>query len=140
MRKRRLLLAVLVLVATACSEESDEQEGGDAVVHVAGAWVDLVATDAGALYFTAHNAGSEEDRLIGASTTAATRTEIMEGEGPDMRVIESVPIGPDEELVFEPSTYHVMLFQPTAEVGSSISVTLTWEKAGDVTVEAVVEG
>jgi copper(I)-binding protein len=57
-----------------------------------------------------------------------------------MQPIESLTIEPDEEITLEPGGYHIMLFElhELLEMGSVVSVVLTFEKAGVVDVEAIV--
>ncbi len=92
------------------------------------------------------NTGAEADRLIGASSPIAGRTEIHEMAVNDgvmtMRQLENgleIPAG--GTAVLKPGSFHIMFMQlkePLKE-GTKAPVTLTFEKAGDVTVEMAVE-
>jgi copper(I)-binding protein len=55
-----------------------------------------------------------------------------------MRPIESLELPAGEEVSLEPGGYHIMLFELKAPIadGDTIPVTLTFEKAGEVTVDA----
>ena len=57
-----------------------------------------------------------------------------------MQEVDEIPVPAGETAVLEPGGYHVMLLELAAplEVGSTIEVTLTFETAGDVVVEAEV--
>lgn len=68
--------------------------------------------------------------------------ETMDGKEGDammgMRPIESLELPAGEEVSLEPGGYHIMLFELKAPIadGDTIPVTLTFEKAGEVTVDA----
>jgi hypothetical protein len=96
-----------------------------------------------AMYFTARGA-DEADSLRSASTDVADEIQIHEtvtsAEGTmSMRSIPRLELPAGGQLVLEPGGYHLMLLQvDELEVGDTISVTLTWEVAGEMTVEAEV--
>lgn len=54
---------------------------------------------------------------------------------------ENVPVANGETITFEPGSYHVMLIGLTQELkeGDTLTVTLYFENAGVITVEAAVE-
>jgi len=150
MRQRLLVAAVVAAVAlalAACGEDDGTVETGmdEDTVHVADAWARSPSQDVGAVYFKAHNGAEEEDQLIGVSSPVAGRAEIHETVEQDgemvMQPVESVPIGPDEEVSFEPGGYHIMLFDLTEplEVDSTVTVVLEFEHAGQVPIEAIVQ-
>jgi len=150
MRQRALVVimaGVLALAVSACGEDDGAEETGmdEDTVHVADAWARSPSTDVGAVYFEMHNGAEEEDRLIGVSTPAAGRAEIhemVEREGEMvMQPVTSVPIVPDETVMFEPGGYHIMLFdlREPLEVDSTITVTLEFENAGEIEIEALVK-
>jgi hypothetical protein len=150
MRVRWLTVAVagvLALAVAACGDDGGAEETGmdEDTIHVADAWARSPSTDVGAVYFEVHNGAEEEDRLVGASSPAAGRAEIHEMVEQDgemvMQPVPSVAIGPDETAVFEPGGYHIMLFDLTEplEVDSTITVTLRFENAGEIEIEALVK-
>jgi hypothetical protein len=105
-----------------------------------------IAQRPGAAFAVIMNAGSEDDRLIGASTPAADRAEmhthLMENGVARMRQVDAidVPAGGSAEL--KPGGYHIMMFnldKPLKE-GETFPLTLTFEKAGAVEVTVKVEG
>jgi copper(I)-binding protein len=130
-------LAVVALVLTAgCSGETDGLQISDARV---GAPTGPNA----AMYFTAR--GSDEaDSLRSASTDVANEVQIHETVTSDegtmsMPSIPRLELPAGGQLVLEPGGYHLMLVDvDQLEVGDTISVTLTWEVAGEMTVEAEV--
>ncbi len=100
---------------------------------------------AGAAYFTLHNQGSQADRLIGASTARAQKSELHTHVHQDglmkMQQIPAVDIPAKGEVVFQPGGNHVMLFgldQPL-KVGEKFPLTLEFEKAGKIEVQVQVE-
>ena len=130
-------LAVAALVLTAgCSGETDGLEISDARV---GAPTGPNA----AMYFTAR--GSDEaDSLRSASTDVASEVQIHETVMSDdgtmsMRSVPRLELPAGGQLVLEPGGYHLMLVQvDELEVGDTISVILTWEVAGEMTVDAEI--
>ncbi|MEI2386552.1 copper chaperone PCu(A)C [Breoghania sp. JC706] len=101
---------------------------------------------AGGGFLKITNGGKEADRLVGASSPRAKRTEIHEMSVKDgimvMRPVDGpleIPAGGTLEL--KPGGYHVMLMGlPTPfKEGETIPVTLTFEKAGSVEIGLTVE-
>ncbi|ETX16269.1 signal peptide protein [Roseivivax halodurans JCM 10272] len=92
-------------------------------------------------FMTVTNTGETDDTLIAASSPAAGRMEVhemaMDGDVMRMRELEDgLPIPAGETVSLEPGGYHVMFMDlsgPLAE-GDTAEVTLTFEKAGEVTV------
>ncbi len=93
-----------------------------------------------------HNSG-EADRLVGVSSDAAARTELhthLEGENGVMRMVhveEGFELPADGMIAMQRGGKHVMLMGLNApmEQGATVTVTLTFEKAGDVVVEVPVD-
>lgn len=91
------------------------------------------------------NEGSEDDRLIGAASDAAGRMEVHEAVMTDgvmkMRELpDGLPIPAGETVLLKPGGYHVMfmdLRQPLVE-GGSVTVKLTFEKAGEVALPLAI--
>lgn len=115
-------------------------------VTVSGAWVRPTPpyVTRTALYATLHNAGGREDRLIAVAADIAERAEIHETviEGGMLRMQPvaggvAVPAGGEAQL--KPGGYHVMLsgLKSAIRRGDSVAVTLTFEHAGAVRIEAV---
>ena len=96
-------------------------------------------------YLLVTNAGEEDDRLAAAATPQAGEVQIhemsMDGEVMRMREVEgglAIPAG--GSLSLEPGGYHLMLMRPEAlTAGETHDVTLTFERAGDVTLPFTVE-
>lgn len=100
---------------------------------------------AGAAYFVLHNQGKTADRLLGAQTPRATKTEIHTmlqlGEVMKMQQLDSVGIPAGGEAKFAPGGTHLMLFglQKPLVAGERFPLTLQFEKAGKVDVEVKIE-
>lgn len=117
-------------------------------VMVEGAWARPSAKMAknGAAYFTMTNHGAMADKLLSASTEVAQKTELhthINDKGVmKMRPLkEPVVIEPGKSAAFAPGGHHVMLMGLKAPltVGSHFPLTLTFEKAGAITVNVMVE-
>ncbi len=109
--------------------------------------------DAGAVYMTINS--DQADKLIKASvpTSVAGKTELhetvdtsgnqnstMDGTEPmmGMRPVSSIAIPAGKTVTLEPGGYHVMLFDLTGPIaeGDTIPVTLEFENAGEIKVDA----
>ncbi|MFN3868225.1 MAG: copper chaperone PCu(A)C [Hyphomicrobiaceae bacterium] len=99
----------------------------------------------GAAYLEIVASKSGGDTLISAKSDVAGRVEIhthkMDGDVMKMQQIENLPIKAGKSAVLKPSGDHIMLMdlkKPLAE-GDLLKLTLTFEKAGDIEIEATVE-
>lgn len=100
----------------------------------------------GAGYMTIKNNGSTPDRLVAATDTVAGKTEIHEMAVVDgimtMRELpDGLVIPADASTDLKPGSYHIMfvgLKAPLKE-GEHFKGTLTFEKAGTIEVEYVVQ-
>ncbi|MFT6557800.1 copper chaperone PCu(A)C [Sneathiella sp.] len=92
-------------------------------------------------FVTLHNMSKEDDRLIGATSKIAKRTEIHTTKMTDgvmkmIQVKEGITVKAGETVQMKPGSYHIM-FMGLTEVlaeGKEIPVTLKFEKAGDVDI------
>jgi copper(I)-binding protein len=119
---------------------------GEATITIENAYA-RSGPQSGAAFFTIRNEGDADDRLVAAQSDAAGRTELhthMEDENGvvRMRPVEDgflVPAGGEHAL--ERGGDHIMfmgLDAPFAD-GSSIPVTLSFERAGNIDVEIPVD-
>ena len=104
------------------------------------------AARVGGAYLTVRNQSAVPDRLTGAASPVAARVEfhvhIADGEIMRMRQVQALEIPPNGSLELKPGAAHLMFVdirQPFKE-GDVVPVTLTFEKAGEVTVQARVGG
>jgi copper(I)-binding protein len=98
-------------------------------------------------YLTIENTGTEPDRLVSASSLAASDTQIHEmGMEGDVMKMRRLPVGlviaPGETVTLAPGGLHIMLMglkSPLKE-GDTLTITLTFEKAGSVEVPLPILG
>ena len=101
----------------------------------------------GAAFMTLMNQTDSDDRLIAASSEVAGRVELhthIEDANGVMQMTEiegGIPIAAGEAHVLKRGGDHVMFMGLTGplEQGAEITVTLTFEKAGDVQVQVPVD-
>lgn len=135
------LLAALPLAATPAA--AHEFKAGD--ITVERPWTRATTVQTGAAYMTLRTVGKTADRLLKASSPDAERVEIhtmaMDGGVARMREIPGLDVKPGAGTQLKPGGYHLMLIglrRPLRE-GESVKLTLTFERAGNVDVEATVE-
>ena len=137
---RWLALCLLVVVAGSASAQP-------ANVAVTQAWSRASTPNAntGAIYVTV--TASQPDRLTGVSTPVAATAEIhrseMRNDVMEMRAVpDGLPITSGTPIHMAPGGYHIMLtglMQPLKQ-GDHVPLTLRFEHAGPMTVQAVVAG
>lgn len=121
--------------------DAARSEVGDLELDGAYARAMLPGQPVGGGFVTIKNNGSEDDRLVSASSPAAGAVELhemaMEGEVMKMRKLEDgIPVPAGETVELKAGGLHLMFMQvatPFAE-GDTVPVTLTFEKAGQVEV------
>jgi periplasmic copper chaperone A len=100
----------------------------------------------GAVYMTLDNKSDTADRLTGASSDVADKLQIheMKVENGVMQMREaadglSIPAG--GSVALKPGSYHVMLIglKKPLTAGEKFSLTLTFEKAGNISVSVPVQ-
>jgi copper(I)-binding protein len=98
----------------------------------------------GAVYATVANTGKTADALVAASSDVAERAELHrtvdEGGVMKMRPQTRIEVPAGGAIEMKPGSYHVMLMGLKRDLvpGEKVAVTLTFEKAGRVVVEAPV--
>lgn len=152
MRSRRAyaiaLIAFATIVATACTSSGASPggtSGGSTTPTISDAWVRTPMGDITAGYLTITGGGTD-DALLRASSPAATEVQVHETMAgmsgmTGMQEVDRIDVPAGATVTFEPGGYHLMLMGPDATqfvVGETVDITLTFEKAGDVTVQAEV--
>jgi hypothetical protein len=100
---------------------------------------------AGAAYLVISNDTNTADRLLSATAEVATSVELhetkMEGGLMSMSPVTAIEIPANGQVELKPGGYHLMLIGLTREltVGESVTLVLTFEKAGEITVTANVQ-
>ena len=99
----------------------------------------------GAVYVTISNHGTDADALLGASTDVATTAELhatVEQAGKlVMRPLTKFEVPAGGKLEMKPGSYHIMLLglKQDLKPGEAVSVGLSFEKAGQLSVAAPVK-
>ena len=142
--KQIILASTLTLasVMAIASGEAHEVKLGDLVIHHPWSRQSPMAASVAAGFMTITNNGKEDDRLVKATAEISGSTQIhdMKMVGDVMKMVELpdglvIPAGGTVKL--KPKSLHLMfmgLKQPVME-GEEFTGTLTFEKAGTVTVE-----
>ena len=147
-----LLLAALVVASLVAGCSS----GGEASIKVTEPWAraSSAMAGAGAAYLKIQNTGTAADALVGAASPAATTVEVHEtvamgSPAPDasgdggmlgMQPVKRLEIPAGGTVELKPGSYHLMLIglKQDLEIGATIEITLTFEKAGAFPVTATV--
>ncbi len=143
-------LAALVLAAAQCGLAPTEVPvGSGTTVMVMEPWArssPMVAGN-GAVYLKLMNEGSSDDALLSATTDVAEVVELHETKIGENDVMQMSPVARIEvpaggSVSLEPGGKHIMLLGLKQELaaGQKIDLTLQFEKAGAVVVEAEVRG
>lgn len=120
---------------------------GDITVDDPYARASTMMSKSGAAFMVLHNAGAEDDRLIAAASDVAKKVELHthkeneQGVMQMLQVEEGFPIPAGGMYTLARGGDHVMflgLTRPLAH-GDMVSVTLTFEKAGEMIVEIPVD-
>jgi len=138
------LLALALTAAAIYSFAQNAQKGGDTIV-VKEAWARATPQGAtvGAIYVTIENHGATHDRLISVTSSAAAsamiHATVEEGGISQMRE-SAAGIAPRGTLRMEPGGTHIMLMglSKALKEGETVDVTLSFAKAGNVTINATV--
>ena len=144
------LVSALLFTLAACSSRSGVASASvaPAAPLVSDAWVrPPIGPDRPAAgYMTIANPGGEADALVGVSSPIATSVEIHESMADAsgmmaMQPVERIDIEAGGSAKLEPGGYHLMLMGVTKmpALGETVELTLTFEKAGDVVVQAEVK-
>ena len=138
-----LLAAALTLSAPAAMA-CETVAIGDLTVEHAWSKATIGAGRPGVFYVEITNTGSTDDALVGIATPAAGMPMLHETVVQDciasMPHAMSIPVPAGQSVQLSPGGYHGMLMGLTTALkeGDSFPVTLTFEKAGEVTVNVDV--
>jgi periplasmic copper chaperone A len=104
-----------------------------------------MTTGNGAVYVTISNHGSEADALLSASSDVATTAELHQTIKQDgkmvMRPLPKFDVPAGGKLEMKPGGYHIMLLglKQDLKPGETLNVGLSFEKAGQMSVQAPVK-
>lgn len=144
MLRFRLLLAA-ALAAIVLPAAAHSYKVGD--LHIGHPWArpTVVGQTAGGAFLKIENRGAAADKLLSARSDAAASTELhtmtMDGNVMRMREIGELPLPAGQTVELKPGDLHIMFMGLKAplKVGDSVPLTLTFERAGEVTVDVKVE-
>ncbi|MFC3123796.1 copper chaperone PCu(A)C [Pseudoroseomonas globiformis] len=98
----------------------------------------------GGVFMTIRNKGGSADRLVGISSPLPRVAEIhstqRDGDVMRMRPVEAIEIPAGGSVTLQPGGLHLMLvgLKEPMPAGGSVQVTLTFERAGAITLEVPV--
>lgn len=138
----RIVVFILVMVLVLSSCAAPAAEG----VEVRDAWMRPAQQGGnGAIYFVIQNHSSQTQEMRGAAADVAEAVEMhesqMSGDVMQMRQVESVSLGPDTEVTFEPGGLHIMLvnLKRDLKAGDEIEVTLHFKHYQDIPLHVPVQ-
>lgn len=137
---KKLIAAIVTVWAVASPALAEES------VRVFNAWAraSVLASRPGAAYVTIESVS--DDTLIGASTPVAKRVMIhaveKDGDVSRMKHVETLELPAGERITLAPGGMHLMLMglQDKLSEGTTFPMTLSFENAGEITVEVSVLG
>ncbi len=137
-----LMLSLLSIPALA-----HEFKAGDITINHP--WARASATSmakAGGAFLTLHNMGDVDDVLLSASTPVAKKAEIHGHKMNDDGMMQMYEYGPltipaKGKIELKPGNLHIMLMKLAAPLieGEMFPITLTFEKAGTVTIDVMID-
>ena len=136
----------LTLAAAISIARSEAPTLGDIAVTSAWARATPPRAEVGAAYLTIENRGAAEDRLLRVESPMAKSVELHEGLEENgvarMRPVENQYVPPGGALAMRPGGAHLMLMGLSAPLkeGDTLPLTLTFERAGQVSVAATIAG
>ena len=99
----------------------------------------------GVVYLTIKNTGTTPDKLIDVASPAAEQAQVhdmkVENDVSQMWLVGSVELPPGRTVTLAPNGLHIMLLglKNPLEAAQTFPVTLTFEKAGSITIDVPVE-
>jgi copper(I)-binding protein len=143
----------IVLAASACDHQPAAAPASEATASAApdakpGAQITAgrlvlpaVNGNPAAAYFTVRNTGATPIAIAAVAVDGATKAEMHQTSGGQMRAVETAQIAPGASLEFAPGGYHVMLFalNPKLTVGGIAELTVTFADGDKVSAPLKIE-
>ncbi|MFT8246498.1 copper chaperone PCu(A)C [Roseomonas sp. BN140053] len=140
---RRALLAAAALCLPALAALAQQPPAGIAVEQP---WMRAaVQGGTGGAFVTLRSTGAQADRLVSASSPAARAVElhntVRDGDVMRMQPVPSIEIPAGGSVTLQPGGLHIMLvgLAQAARPGSTVPLTLNFERSGAVTVQLAVQ-
>ncbi len=142
---RKIILALAIMLGALSTASAHDYTLGGLTIDHPHARPSMGGMRTSATFMMIANKGDHDDKLVAASSDAAKRVElhehIFENDVAKMRRVKggiAVPAGGMAAL--KPGGYHIMLMDLTKalEEGDSFAMTLSFEHAGDITIEVPV--
>jgi len=145
MKLLKTLVAATALSLASFSVSAMDYTVGDLTISKAWTRATPPKARAGGGFIEIVNTGSEDDRLVAAQSDVSGKVELHEMAVIDgimkMREMEGgIEIPAGETVILQPGGLHIMFMglKQSFEEGTTVPVILTFEKAGEVTVELPV--
>ncbi|GAA2884258.1 hypothetical protein GGQ99_005142 [Aminobacter niigataensis] len=149
MRLNVLTVAAATLAALMVSIPASAQEYTVGTIKIVQPWSRATppAAPVAGGYITLTNTGTEPDRLVSGSSLISQKFEIHEskvvsGVASMRPVVGGIEIAPGATVMLQSGGTHIMFIKPTKRFvkGERFPVTLTFEKAGSITVDFAIQG
>lgn len=145
LRKWIPLFLLVLLVACGGNDHAMEETAGELTVSHVRANMTL-PSETGSVWLTIHNGTDTDDALVGAELPGCGSVELhnmfMEEGVMVMREVEGgeIPIPAGETVELARGGLHIMCLQKEAplDAGATVAVTLHFQNAGDMTIDAEV--
>jgi len=143
--RQLLTLALAGFLATATTAHAHDFRLGSLKIDHPWARATLPGQSAGGAFASVHNSGDRAERLLGATSPAASRVELhemrMDGDVMRMREVSALELPPGKTVTLAPGGLHLMLIglKEPLKIGARVPLKLRFEKAGEIDVTLHVE-
>lgn len=137
------LIALSCLATLPAIAQAHEVKAGDLVIEHP--WSRATTGQNGAAFMVIENHGKEAEKLTAVTSPVSAdpmmHASYQDGDVMKMRMVEAIEIPAGGKTELKPGSYHIMLMGLKAPLkeGQMIPVTLTFQKAGKVELEVMVE-
>lgn len=146
MKRLFSLLTLISVLLTACGTGMSAKSGAsDAPFGFSGAGIMAAKTgEVTGAFVTIKNNSGQTDRLVGAASDFAEMTQVhettMENNIMSMREVAGIDLPVGAILELKHGSYHIMLMNLKKDLkeGETVTITLKFEKAGDLPVSMMV--
>lgn len=142
---RKAALAATMFLCSMAGAFADDIKAGDLVIRQVWSRATFASGANGAVYLEIDNNGAAADRLVDVASPVAgmahLHTTEMQGDMASMKAMDGLDIPAGGKVVLKPQADHIMLMGLSQQLkqGNDFPLTLRFEKAGTVAVQAHVE-